>query len=157
MRGTVAGDLGSWEALVDAGSGELLAFEDRNQYIKRMPVTHGGVFPISNDGQAPGGTELAQWPMPFADLTSGEGVRTFANSGGIGVCVDDTAKIRTRLQGQFARISDNCGAIQEKGSETLILNLAQSGGTDCTIPPNHSAVRLCTSELLSCADTSAST
>src|SRR5262245_33252881 len=138
VRGSVAGDLGNWEGLVDAGSGELLAFEDRNQYIKRLPVAHGGVFPTSNDGVPPDGVEQPQWPMPFADLTSGEGVTNFASSGGIGVCVDDTAKIRTRLKGQFIAINDNCGAIQEKGSETLILNLAQSGGTDCTIPPNHS-------------------
>lgn len=138
VRGSVPGDLGNWEAIVDASNGELLAFEDRNQYIKRLPVAHGGVFPTSNDGTPPDGVEQAQWPMPFADLTSGEGARNFATSGGIGVCVDETSKIRTRLQGQFVSINDNCGLIQEKGSETLILNLGTSAGTDCTVPPNHS-------------------
>jgi hypothetical protein len=77
--------------------------------------------------------------MPFLDLTTGEGARHFGTSGGVGMCTDDTAKVRTRLQGLYARINDNCGAIQEKGSETLVLNLGVSGGTDCTVPPNHSA------------------
>src|SRR6185295_2408145 len=53
VRGSVAGDLGSWEALVDASNGELLSFEDRNQYEKVKPAVMGGVFPISNDGEAP--------------------------------------------------------------------------------------------------------
>jgi hypothetical protein len=139
VRGSVAGDIGSWEALVDAANGELLAFEDRNQYAKLKPVAHGGVFPISNDGIPPDGVEQPAWPMPFTDLTTGEGAAFFANSGGIGVCQDITARVRTRLQGTYVRISDTCGSVREKGSEQLVLDLGVSGGTDCTVPAGHSA------------------
>ena len=34
VAGSIDGDLGTWEGLVDAASGELLAFEDRNHYAK---------------------------------------------------------------------------------------------------------------------------
>jgi hypothetical protein len=138
VRGSVAGDIGNWEALVDAASGELLAFQDRNQYAKLKPQIFGGVYPVSNDGQVPDGVEQPGWPMPFADLTTGEGAAFFANSGGVGACQDTTARVRSRLQGVYARISDTCGAVREKGDEQLVLNLGVSGGTDCTIPPGRS-------------------
>ena len=35
VRATVQGDIGTWEGLVDAVSGELIAFEDKNQYAAR--------------------------------------------------------------------------------------------------------------------------
>ena len=35
-RQPCVGDMGSWEGLVDAASGELLAFEDRNHYARRV-------------------------------------------------------------------------------------------------------------------------
>ena len=63
---TVNGSEGSWEALVDAKSGELLAFYDQNSYIDQKKVV-GGIFPVSNDGLSPGGVpdgiEQPGYPM----------------------------------------------------------------------------------------------
>src|ERR1051325_1378904 len=61
----VGEDRGSWEALVDAHSGELLAFTDENQYATRK-IT-GGIYPVSNDGHNPDGVEQPGFPMPNAD------------------------------------------------------------------------------------------
>ena len=44
-------DEGRWETLVDAASGEVLAFRDKNQYENRQ-VT-GGVYPLTNTGVCP--------------------------------------------------------------------------------------------------------
>ena len=59
-----ADELGSWEGLVDAHSGELLAFEDTNQYAEAK----GGVYPKTNDGVGQDGTEQPGWPMPSLDF-----------------------------------------------------------------------------------------
>jgi hypothetical protein len=68
----VSGSQSSWEALVDAKTGELLAFYDRNSYIDQKKVV-GGVFPVSNDGLSPGGVpdglEQPGYPMSRAFVT----------------------------------------------------------------------------------------
>jgi hypothetical protein len=124
---TMRNDVGSWEGLVDAGSGELLAFEDRNLYAARKAV--GGVYPLSNDQRPPDGVEQAGWPMPFANIVIG-GNTSFTTTGGTFGCPAGTAQ--TTLSGRFLRMSDNCGAINETGSGDI--DLGTSGGTDCTVP-----------------------
>ena len=69
VAGTLAGDHGHWEALVDATTGALLAFEDRNQYAAATRIV-GGVYPLANDGVPPAGVEQPGYPMPFADATN---------------------------------------------------------------------------------------
>jgi trimeric autotransporter adhesin len=138
LRGTVLGDLGRWEALVDATNGELLGFEDQNQYARRKPQVMGGVFPLSNDGQGPGGVEQPRWPMPFADLTS-DGRTAFANSGGVGHCQSAFGSPVTTLSGRFVGINDTCGPISEPAvNDRLVLNLGAGPGTDCAVPAGHS-------------------
>ncbi|MEE8525358.1 MAG: hypothetical protein V3T72_15585, partial [Thermoanaerobaculia bacterium] len=63
------GELGKWEALVDAHSGELLAFEDTTHYASTREV-EGGIYPVSNNGIGAEGTEQADFPMPFADVAN---------------------------------------------------------------------------------------
>jgi hypothetical protein len=137
VRVSFKADHGSWEALVDARSGELLSFRDLNQYADRKVV--GGVFPVSNDGLAPGGVpdgiEQSGWPMPFADIAT-PGAGPFTDSGGNLSCV--TAPIQTQLSGRFVRIADNCGAISEAAAAGN-LDLGTSGGTNCVVPSGHSA------------------
>ena len=71
-EGHLRGDQGSWEALVDAATGELIAFEDTNQYAGRNVI--GGVYPVSNDQRPPDGIEQPGWPMPFVNVaTAGRG------------------------------------------------------------------------------------
>ena len=130
----VEGDLGTWEALVDAASGELLAFEDLNHYATAR-VVQGGVLPESNDGMGPEGTEQPGWPMPFADLENG-GETLFTDAGGsLLACVDGT--ITTALSGRYMNMSDQCGAISESTAGD-VLDLGTSGGSDCTVPPGAS-------------------
>ncbi|MCP4250488.1 MAG: endopeptidase, partial [bacterium] len=49
-----------------------------------------------------------------------------------------TGDMTTALEGPFIRMNDNCGAISETSTDGD-LDLGTSGGTDCDIPPGHSA------------------
>ena len=130
----VVGDLGTWEGLVDATSGALLRFTDTNHYDSVRRVL-GGVLPISNDGIVPDGVEQPGYPMPFADILLPDATRTFTTSGGALGCVDGV--ITTTLSGKFVKMNDVCGPISE--SSTGDINLAFGPGTDCQVPPGHSA------------------
>ncbi len=134
LRPVIDGDLGTWEALVDAASGELLAFADRNHYATARQV-EGGVFPETNDGMGPEGTEQGGYPMPFADLAiDGETFITDAG-GNLAACVD--GEIATELSGPFLHMNDNCGAISEATAGD-VLDLGMGPGTDCAVPPGAS-------------------
>jgi hypothetical protein len=131
---TVDGSDGSWEALVDAKSGELLAFYDQNSHIDQKKVV-GGVFPVSNDGQSPDGLEQPGYPMSRAFVFQGA-TRLTANSEGL---VDVTGDYRTNLTGPFIRIQDQCGAINETAAGSCdVLDLSFGPGTDCARPAGHS-------------------
>ena len=127
----IGADRASWEALVDATSGQLLSFADRNSYFDQK--VRGGVFPISNDGSTP---EQPGWPMPYADIVQPFGTGVYANAHGL---VDDAgAVLRTNLNGKYVRMNDHCGAIDEVVSCSS-LDLSSGGGTDCQVPAGHSA------------------
>jgi hypothetical protein len=130
----LAGDRGSWEGLVDAVSGELLSFTDRNQYHDRKVL--GGIYPVSNDGQFPDGIEQPGYPMPFTDVVQPFGTSSFTNSSGLADNVGGT--LRTTLSGRFLKMNDNCGAIDEVAT-CSDLDLGAGPGTDCDVPPGHSA------------------
>jgi len=129
----VDGDVGTWEALVDALTGELISFQDTNAYAVRRVV--GGVYPVTNDQQPPAGVERPGWPMPFADVSGS--ASTFTTTGGL-VTACEVGAIQTTLDGQFVRIADECGPIAET-SAAGDLDLGSSGGTDCVVPAGHSA------------------
>ena len=131
----VAGDLGTWESLVDATTGRLIAFQDINQYASRKTI--GGVYPKSNDQKPPDGVEQAAWPMPYADFTVG-GVTDFADSGGSMGCAAGT--VTTALNGKFMRMVDTCGAINESSAAgDLDLGFGPTPtATDCQVPAGHS-------------------
>jgi trimeric autotransporter adhesin len=133
FQATIADDAGSWEGIVDAASGDLLAFEDKNAYAQRTIV--GGVFPVSNDGRIPDGVEQPGWPMPFATITTTGGPVTSTTGGTISCSI--TGQISTNLSGPFIRMSDGCGAANEVAA-TGNLDLGVSGGTDCVVPAGHS-------------------
>jgi hypothetical protein len=129
----VEGDVGSWEALVDATSGGLLALEDTNEYQSARTVV-GGVYPASNDGVTPDGVEQPGYPMPYADVQAVDSALFTSGGGGAG-CREDT--IRTTLGGRYVRIADACGPIDETSAGAL--DLGTSAGTNCTVPAGHSA------------------
>ena len=136
IRATVQDDVGTWEGLVDAVSGELIAFEDRNEYAARKVM--GGVYPVSNDQRPPDGVEQPGFPMPFVNVTTPTGPVT-ANSGGTIGCV--TGNISTALVGRYAQINDTCGAINETSAAgDLDLGFGPTPtATDCAVPAGHSA------------------
>jgi hypothetical protein len=122
-------DPGHWEILVDAHRGEVLAFEDTNQYATTREVK-GGVYPVSNDGTSPDGLEQAGWPMPF-DRVTNAGAQLITNSGGnLPICVDGT--ITSSLDGKLVGVSDTCGPISLPSTGDI--DFGTSGGTDCTTP-----------------------
>ena len=132
----VAGDIGTWESLVDATTGRLISFQDVNQYASRK--TMGGVYPKSNDQIPPDGLEQAGWPMPYADITAG-GNTFFTDSGGSMGCAAGNAT--TALSGKFMRMVDTCGAISETSAAgDLDLGFGPTPtATDCQVPAGHSA------------------
>lgn len=126
--------LAEWEGLVDAVDGSLLAFEDKANYASTRQII-GGVYPVTNDGVSPGGSEVV-YPLPYADITVG-GQTFFSDSGGnLQACVDGS--INSTLTGRFVDMIDNCGAVNENTAGD-VLDLGTSGGTDCTVPPGRSA------------------
>jgi len=128
----VDGDPGSWEGLVDAVTGELIAFQDTNAYAARRVI--GGVYPASSDQQPPDGTEQPGWPMPYTDVNGR--TTSFTSSGGqVTLCEQDL--ITTSLDGQYVHVADGCGPINETAVSGDI-NLGVSGGTDCVVPAGHS-------------------
>jgi len=120
---------GTWEALIDAHSGELLEFQDRNAYVSTRTVT-GGVLPYSNDGTPPDGVEQAGYPMPFADISSATDFQFTDSGGNHPVCVE--GDVSTSLNGKYIRIDDFCGPTSESSSGDV--DLGSGPGTDCDVP-----------------------
>ncbi len=130
-------DIGTWEALVDAHSGELLSFQDINHYAQQRTV-QGGKFPVSNDGSAPDGVEQAGFPMPYADIRVGATQVGFATTGGVVPAAAGAGPFSTTLTGQYVRINDNCGAVNAS-TDSGDLDLGTGVGTNCQVPPGSSA------------------
>jgi hypothetical protein len=124
LHPSFAGDHGSWEMLVDAHTGEVLSFEDKNHYAE----VKGGVLPVTNDGISPDGVEQAGWPMPFDNVSTTSGTITTDTGGNLNA----TGNMTSNLSGQYIRMNDNCGSISltQNGG----IDFGTSGGTDCTTP-----------------------
>lgn len=127
----IAGGRELWTAKVDAETGEVLAFFDETQYSR----VKGGVFPVSNDGQAGDGTEQTGWPMPYADVNV-DGKNLTADDQGI---FDGAGAATTNLAGPYVRVNDNCGAVSMTSAVGADIDLMQGTGTDCDVPPGGSA------------------
>jgi hypothetical protein len=128
--------VGLWESLVDASTGELISFQDRNQYEQRRAI--GGAYPVSNDQRPPDGQEQTGWPMPYVDVNA-NGATAYADSGGSIGCIPGS--ISTSLAGLYVKINDNCGAVNEtSASGDIDLGSGPSASaTDCQVPSGHSA------------------
>ena len=113
--------VGSWEAVIDAHTGELLRFVDANRYGK----IHGGAYPGDNH------VGEADRSFPFAD-TGLSTPNEYADSGGL--FPGDNAT--TTLRGKYARINDSCGAISNT-TTTGDVDFSLGSGTDCDVPPGN--------------------
>ena len=120
----IKGDLGSWEVLVDAHSGEVISALDTNVYAEAK----GGVLPVTNDGVVPDGVEQAGWPMPWLDVSTSGGTLTTDTGGNLAA----TGSLTSSLAGTYIRMNDNCGSISL--TQTDGLDFGTSGGTDCVTP-----------------------
>jgi hypothetical protein len=119
-----------WEVLVDAHDGELLAFQDRNQYATRR--ISGNVYPLTNTGICPNddqcGVMQDRWPIPFAD-TGFPAPNDFTNSAGIYNYTSGIAT--TTLSGRFVNIDDNCGQISNSSPNGNIMLGGVNGQHNC--------------------------
>ena len=129
----VGDDPGTWAALVDGGNGAIRAFFDDNRYGQAK----GGVYPISDDQICPDGCEQPGWAMPWADLSINSSSQT-ASSMGVFDCSPSGGVATTHLAGPYVRVSDNCGAVSESVTCDDDLDLRQSAGIDCAVPPGSS-------------------
>jgi hypothetical protein len=92
----------------------------------------GSVYPAAgnNTGACPGptcGVLQSGYPMPWAD-TGLSSPNNFTNSAGVLNYTSGT--VTTTLNGKYAKITDECGAISESSS-TGTLDLGGSVGADC--------------------------
>jgi hypothetical protein len=111
------GVMGTWQARVDATTGEVLELADINEYAQAT----GGIFQNSPTT----GSEIVR-PMPFTNLSTGG----FSNSAG----VFTGGPLSSTLAGQFVKITDTCGAISLATNAAGDLAFGTSAGTDCTTP-----------------------
>ena len=124
----------SWEAMVDAYNGEVLAFQDINKYAQRQ--IRGSVYPLTSTGHCPDaprcGTMQWNWPMPFAD-TGFAAPNNFTSSAGVYDYTSGTAT--TTLTGRYVDINDGCGAISESAPNPGTIDLGGVNGQhDCASP-----------------------
>ncbi|MEW6759018.1 MAG: hypothetical protein AB1347_12430, partial [Acidobacteriota bacterium] len=115
------GVMGTWQAKIDAHSGEILLFEDANAYGS---VT-GGIYPNS-----PLDVEVVR---PFSNLTITNGTTKYTDLGGNYAFTTGTAT--AALTGKLVKVTDSCGT-SSLSTSTAPGDLAwsKSTGTDCTTP-----------------------
>ena len=122
-------DEASWEVMVDALDGEIVAFQDINQYEERE--IKGNVYPLTSTEICPSAAQcgLMQggWPMPFAD-TGLAAPNNYTNAAG--VFDYPGGAVTTTLTGKYVDIFDNCGSISESSFGNLNLG-GLNGDHDC--------------------------
>lgn len=111
---------GSYRAIVDAQSGDLVMFED----MTREATVRGGVYPRTNTDPE----EVR--PFPFTAVSNNGAKVTDAN----GSYTYSGGTATSNLDGRYARIVDFCGDITLSDSATGDLHFGSSGGRDCITP-----------------------
>ncbi len=114
-----------------ADTGELLSFQDTNQYVTKQ--IKGGVYPHTNTEICPApsqcGVMQSNWPMPFAD-TNQPAPNNFSNSAGVFEYTGGMAT--TTLSGKFVDVVDACGPISQSMVFGLFSLWGTNGDHDCT-------------------------
>lgn len=113
------GETGTWRGRVDAATGQVIDFQDVNEYAK----VNGGVYPVSFTDSPE--TVL---PMPFADVAAGSytdaaGLYSFAGT-----------PTTSTLHGLYVQIFDTCGPVSKSSSGSGRIAFGSSPGTDCATP-----------------------
>ena len=112
------GVMGTWEARVDAHTGEIVSFKDGNDYGS----IQGGTYTTDKN---PTQTEITL-PFGFGDYQP----NTYADAGGLfpgntGTCT---------LSGKYVDINDTCGSISLTANGSGLIDFGSSSGTNCTTP-----------------------
>ena len=126
-----------WEAMIDAHTGELIAFKDVNQYFKQK--ISGSVYPLTSTEVCPSpefcGIMQLVFPMPWAN-TGLAAPNNFTNSAG--VFEYTSGLVTTTLNGKYIRVSDSCGALSKSVNGSIELG-GINGQHDCTTPGSGGA------------------
>lgn len=118
--------MGTWEALIDAHTGELIRFVDANRYGS----IRGGVYKTDKN---PTQTEEVM-PFPYADYGSNQYADIAGNFPGTTGTSTMTGRTGSAGNVGSVRINDNCGSISLSADSNGVINFGTSGGTDCTTP-----------------------
>ena len=118
----VAGDITTYEAIVDAHTNRVM--EVRNLTLNVDATVTAGIYPTTNTDP-----EIVV-PMPYVTVTNGGTKITDV----LGIYDYSGGTATATLNGQFFRMSDNCGSISLSNGSDGNLAFGTSGGTDCTTP-----------------------
>lgn len=120
------GIIGTWEALIDAHTGDLIRFVDANRYGN----IQGGVYKTDRN---PTQTEVIM-PLPFVDYGTGlfsDITGSFSGTSGTSTL---TGRIGSTGVVGGVVINDNCGLISLSADPYGLIDFGFSTGTDCTTP-----------------------
>ncbi|MEA2692786.1 MAG: trimeric autotransporter adhesin, partial [Acidobacteriota bacterium] len=120
------GAKGTWQARVDASTGEVLDLVDINEYA--TAAVTGGTYLNSPTT----GSEVVR-PAPYADLSIG------GNANAAGLYNFTSGTVTSTLNGPFVKITDTCGAISQASDASGNIAFGTSTGTDCTTPGHGGA------------------
>jgi hypothetical protein len=118
------GVMGTWQAKVDATTGEMLSFDDVNEYVSAQAT--GGTY-LNSPAT---GSEVVR-PAPYLTLGS-----TATNSAGI---YNNTVAVTSNYSGTYVKITDTCGSISQASDGSGNVAFGTSTGTDCTTPGHGGA------------------
>lgn len=125
--------LNNWEILIDAHSGELIAFQDLNRYSQESIV--GSIYPYSSDGCYPEGIAQTDVPMPYTD-TGFSSPNDTTDNGGIYEYSSGTAT--NTLTGRYCALSDTCGTMSESSASGSMDLGGTNGQHDCDVSSGYS-------------------
>jgi len=118
---------GTWEARIDAKSGQVLSFGDANRYGH----IQGGVYKTDKN---PTQTEVSV-PLPKADYGAGLYADVAGNfSGNSGTSALNGLLAGSNGVSAGVGIVDTCGAVSMAATGSGLIDFGGSGGTDCTTP-----------------------
>ncbi len=124
----------NWEFIVDANTGKIYSFLDKNMYAMKKIV--GAIYPVSNDECCPDGCASTQTPAPYIN-TGFAAPNDYTNFGGLYNYTSGT--VLTTLDGRYVVMgTDYCGTISESSSTGDIDLGGTNGQHDCTVPTGHS-------------------
>jgi fibronectin type 3 domain-containing protein len=147
------GSIGTWQALVDAGTGSVIRFVDANAYAGEQVTAKASVYTLTNcedpTNCVPGNQNEAPVTMPHARIEFVGGTCTgdgcFTNSAGAYTYPTGAQTSTTILDGKYFQVVDTCGVTSPLGLRPEGIDLGTSAklttgtNTDCAPATMQSA------------------